>query len=51
MVARRGKEAPSNKCQKKNSNGKNFAHNWNEFAKHLGGNPRKKVLLWPEHRL
>ena len=29
----------------------NFARNSGEFVKHLGGSPRKRVLLWPEHRL
>ena len=29
----------------------NFAHNRGEFVKHLGGSPRKRVLLWPAHWL
>jgi len=29
----------------------NFAHNRGEFVKHLGGSPRKRVLLWPERKL
>ena len=45
------KRASKQQVPEKRLKWQNFAHNRGEFVKHLGGSPRKRVLLWPEHRL
>ena len=45
------KRASKQQVPEKRLKWQNFARNSGEFVKHLGGSPRKRVLLWPEHRL
>ena len=45
------KGASKQQVPEKRHKWQNVAHNRGEFVKHLGRKPKKRVLLWPEHRL